>query len=71
MTSGSGRRAHSGGRKIHFDSLRHTYASWLVEGGVDLYRVKELMGHASIQTTMRYAHLAPDNLRNEVERVFG
>ncbi len=39
--------------------------------GVDLYRVKELMGHSSIQTTMRYAHLAPDNLRNEVERVFG
>ena len=52
-------------------SLRHTYASWLVMGGVDLYRVKELMGHSSIQTTMRYAHLAPDNLRNEVERVFG
>ncbi len=58
-------------KNIRFHSLRHTYASWLVEGGVDLYRVKELMGHSSIQTTMRYAHLAPDNLRNEVERVFG
>ena len=57
--------------KIHFHSLRHTYASWLVMAGVDLYRVKELMGHASIQTTMRYAHLAPDALKNEVERVFG
>ncbi len=57
--------------KIHFHSLRHTYATWLVEGGVDLYRVKELMGHSSFQTTMRYAHLASDNLRNEVERVFG
>ena len=51
-------------------SSRHTYASWLVMAGVDLYRVKELMGHSSIQTTMRYAHLARDNLRNEVERVF-
>ncbi len=40
-------------------------------GGVDLYWVKELMGHASTQTTMRYAHLAPDTLKNEVERVFG
>ena len=67
----SGRRVAIGGRGIHFDSLRHTYASWLVIGGVDLCRVKELMGHSSIQTTMRYAHLAPDNLRNEVERVFG
>jgi len=56
---------------IHFHSLRHTYASWLVMAGVDLYRVKELMGHASIQTTMRYAHLAPDTLKSVVERVFG
>ena len=58
-------------KDIRFDSLRHTYASWLVEGGVDLHRVKELLGHASIQTTMRYAHLAPDNLRNGAERGLG
>lgn len=39
---------------------RHTAASWLVQGGVPLYDVKALLRHSSIQTTQRYAHLAPD-----------
>ena len=56
---------------LSFHSLRHTFASWLVIAGVDLYRVKELLGHKSIETTMRYAHLAPHNLKHDVERVFG
>ena len=40
--------------------MRHTAASWLVQAGVDLYRVQALLGHEKPTTTQRYAHLAPD-----------
>jgi integrase len=43
-------------------ALRHTCASRLVNKGIDLYVVKEWLGHASINTTQIYAHLAPHKL---------
>jgi integrase len=49
--------------------LRHTFASRLVMAGVDLRTVQELMGHKSIITTMRYAHLAPKHLAEAIERL--
>jgi integrase len=41
---------------ITWHTLRHTFASRLTRSGVDLVTVKELLGHATINTTMRYAH---------------
>ncbi len=51
--------------------LRHTFASRLVMAGVDLRTVAELMGHKTIQMTMRYAHLAPAHKLAAVERLTG
>jgi integrase len=48
---------------------RHTFASRLAMAGVDLRTVAQLMGHRSIQMTMRYSHLAPDHQQNAVERL--
>lgn len=54
------------GFKGRIHKLRHTYASHLVMMGVSLYYVKELLGHEHIETTMRYAHLAPGVLHGAV-----
>jgi integrase len=53
-------------QKVVFHTLRHTYASWLVMAGVDLYTVQRLMGHKDITMTQRYAHLAPEHLDKAV-----
>jgi Phage integrase family len=49
--------------------LRHTFASRLAMAGVDLRTLAELMGHETIQMTMRYAHLAPSHTLAAVERL--
>ena len=49
------------GLRIH--DLRHTCAAWLVQTGVPLRTVAEILRHRDIATTMRYAHLAPDDAR--------
>jgi integrase len=53
--------------KVVFHTCRHSFASWLVADGTDLFRVRELMGHKSIAMTARYSHLAPDTLRKAVK----
>ena len=52
---------------FHFHDLRHTFASRLVMGGVDLTTVKELLGHKSITMTLRYSHLASAHIQNAVK----
>jgi integrase len=53
-------------QKLVFHSLRHSFASFLVQNGVDLYTVKTLMGHSQISMTERYSHLSQGNLQSAV-----
>ncbi len=52
---------------FHFHDLRHTFASWLVMGGIDLTTVKDLLGHKDITMTLRYSHLAASHISNAVK----
>jgi len=54
---------------VRIHDLRHTYASLLINNGVSLYEVQELLGHSSSAMTQRYAHLQPNQLRSRTEIV--
>ncbi len=56
-------------QQVCFHSLRHTFASWLALQGEALLTIKELMGHKTIEMTMRYAHLIPDQKRAAVDKL--
>lgn len=53
-----------GGRRIRFHDLRHTAATLMIGMGIDLKTVKEICGHKDIATTMNYAHVLGENLKN-------
>ena len=59
----------AGIENFRFHDLRHTAASWMVMEGVSLYAVKEILGHADIKTTQRYAHLSPGYMENEIGKL--
>lgn len=50
-----------------FHDLRHTFATRLVQRGIDLYKVQKLLGHRDNKTTQRYAHHYPESLRDGVD----
>ena len=56
---------------FHPHDLRHTCAAWLVQAGVSIREVAELLRHSDIKVTMRYAHLAPENVRAAVTALEG
>lgn len=60
-------RARSGLEDVRIHDLRHTIASWLVQGGNSLYLVGKILNHKDLRTTERYARFAQDNLRDALE----
>jgi integrase len=55
--------------KFHFHSLRHTFATWLVESNVSLYQVQRLLGHRNVSTTQVYSHIKPEQLHDAVNKL--
>lgn len=51
---------------LRFHDLRHTAATYMVTGGVDLVTVSEILGHSDIKMTVRYTHPTPENRRKAV-----
>ncbi|MFL9936306.1 tyrosine-type recombinase/integrase [Paraburkholderia sp. RL18-103-BIB-C] len=56
--------------RFRFHDCRHDFASRIVQAGVDLNRVRVLLGHSDIKTVLRYAHLSPDHLHDAINTAF-
>lgn len=51
---------------VNFHTLRHTFASWLVENDVNIWVVKDLLGHSDLKVTERYAHVGENQMKTAV-----
>lgn len=62
-------RQYGFAEQVHFHSLRHTFATWCVQSGVQIYSVQKLLGHSSVKMTEVYSHLAASELHGAVNRI--
>lgn len=66
LVKGFRRARKRAGLDVRFHDLRHTYASWLAQGGSTLVQIRDLLGHSNLSVTSRYAHLARKDLETAV-----
>jgi integrase len=64
-------RHASGVKRFHIHQLRHTFACQWLERGGSLVALQQILGHASIVTTQRYASLTDEMVRRKAERIQG
>lgn len=62
-------REQAGMEHVNFHDLRHSCASIMLGLGVDLYTISKVLGHSTVQTTQRYAHLQIDAQRSALEKI--
>lgn len=64
-------RRRSGIKDLRFHDLRHTFASWFMQGGGDVLLLKAILGHSSITMSQGYAHLSTASIHTAIRHSFG